>query len=93
MIIGTAEVIIRISWAKSLKEKRMVAKSIIGKVKNKFNVSIAEVESMDEHKKLTIGICCVTNSSNKANEIINEVINYIYDHTEAEIMDVFVEII
>lgn len=93
MIIGTAEVIIRIAWSNSLKEKRMVAKSIIAKTKNKFNVSVAEVESMDEHKKLTIGIACVTNNKNKANEIINKVVDFIYDNTDAEVMDVFIELI
>lgn len=93
MIIGTAEIVIRVSWANSLKEKRMVARSILAKIKNKFNVSAAEVESMDEHKKLTIGIACVTNSNKKADEIINEVVNFIYDNTEGEVIDVFTEIL
>lgn len=93
MIIGTAEIVIRVSWANSLKEKRMVARSILAKIKNKFNVSAAEVESMDEHKKLTIGIACVTNSTKKADEIINEVVNFIYDNTEGEVIDVFTEIL
>ncbi|WP_243186689.1 DUF503 domain-containing protein [Clostridium intestinale] len=92
LIIGTAEIVIRISWANSLKEKRMVSRSILAKIKNKFNVSVAEIENMDEHKKLTIGLCCVSNSTNKSNEIINEVINFIYDNTEGEVIDVFTEI-
>ena len=41
MIIGTSKVRIHAPWVRSLKEKRMVVKSICAKVQNKFNVSIA----------------------------------------------------
>ncbi|GFP77488.1 MULTISPECIES: DUF503 domain-containing protein [Clostridium] len=93
MIIGTAEVTIRIPWAKSLKEKRMVAKSLIQRVKNKFNVSISEVEHQDNHKLLVLGIATVSNSSSHANNSLNEVVDFIYDNTEAEVEDINIEIL
>ena len=47
VIIGSAEITLHASWVMSLKEKRMVVKSIIAKIQNKFNVSIAEVDEQD----------------------------------------------
>lgn len=93
MIVGTAKIHIRISWAHSLKEKRMVSRSLIAKVKNKFNVSICEVEDNDVHKSLVVGIACISNDKRHANSQIDEVINFLYENTETEVMDVEIEIL
>ena len=93
MIIGTCTVTLRISWASSLKEKRMVIKSLMDRMKNKFNISVAEVEEQDNHRIAVIGFVCVTNETSHANSIIDNVVNYIEDNTEAEIEDIFKEIL
>ncbi len=93
MIIGTCTVTLRISWASSLKEKRMVLKSLMDRMKNKFNISVAEIEEQDNHKIAVIGFACVTNETSHANSMIDKVINYIEDNTEAEIEDTFKEIL
>jgi len=93
MIIGTAKVYLYADWIHSLKEKRMIVKSIIDKTKHKFNVSIAEVENQDYHKSIVIGIACITNSSRLANSIIQNVVDYIESNTEALVEKVDVEIL
>lgn len=93
MIIGTCTVTLRIPWASSLKEKRMVIKSLMDRMKNKFNISVAEVEEQDNHKIAVIGFACVTNETAHANSIIDKVMNFIEDNTEAEIEDEFREIL
>ncbi|MEI3524439.1 MAG: DUF503 domain-containing protein [Anaerotignum sp.] len=60
MIIGSCEVTFRADWVTSLKEKRMVLKSLMEKTRHKFNISIAEVDNQDNHKLLTIGFACVS---------------------------------
>lgn len=45
MKILVMEVSIRVSWVNSLKEKRMIVRSITQRLKNKFNISIGEVSS------------------------------------------------
>ncbi len=92
MIIGAARIKIHIPWSHSLKEKRMVIKSIIAKVDNKFNVSIAEIEELDIHQIAVIGIACVTESNVQAQRIIDTVIDYIENTTDAEIVDIQREI-
>ena len=56
MIIGTCMITLRIPWASSLKDKRMVVKSLTDKMKHKFNISVAEVEEQDNHRVAVIGL-------------------------------------
>ncbi|ENK1242886.1 DUF503 domain-containing protein [Clostridium sp. FAM 1755] len=93
MIIGTAKIYLYANWVHSLKEKRMIVKSVISKTKNKFNVSIAEVEMQDIHQNIVIGIACVSNSSKQADSIIQNVVNYIEGNTEAIVSKIETEII
>ena len=46
-------------WVHSLKEKRMVVKSLLAKLRNKFNVSAAEVDEQDIHQIIVIGLAAV----------------------------------
>ncbi|ACQ53705.1 DUF503 domain-containing protein [Clostridium botulinum] len=93
MIIGTAKIHLYANWGHSLKEKRMIVKSVISKTKNKFNVSIAEVEMQDVHQSIVIGIACVSNSTKQADSIIQNVVNYIEGNTEAIVQNIETEII
>jgi uncharacterized protein YlxP (DUF503 family) len=93
LIIGTGKICLYASWVHSLKEKRMVVKSIIDKVKHRFNVSIAEVENLDMHQSIVIGIACVSNSTKHANSSIQNVIEYIEQNTDAVLEKIEVEIL
>ena len=63
MVVGVCKVILNIDSAFSLKEKRQVVKSIVERLKSKFNASVAEVELNDVWKNAVIGISCVSNES------------------------------
>lgn len=93
MIIGTGRIYLQANWVHSLKEKRMIVKSIIDRTKNKYNISIAEIEDQDIHQSIVIGIACVSNDTRHANSIIQNVIQYIEDNTEAVVLDSDIEIL
>jgi uncharacterized protein YlxP (DUF503 family) len=93
MVIGCAKIIIYVSWVHSLKEKRMIVKSLCAKVSNKFNVSIAEVENQDIHQSIGLGFACVTTDSSVADSMIDTILNFIENNTEGEIMHVEREIL
>jgi uncharacterized protein YlxP (DUF503 family) len=93
MIIGTCKVYLTADWVYSLKDKRTVTKSLIERVRNKFNVSIAEIENQDIHKSIVIGFACVSNETSHANSMIDNVVNFIENNTDAEIGDVVIEIL
>ena len=82
MVIGTGKIYLYADWVHSLKEKRAIVKSIIDKVKNRFNISIAEVENLDMHKSIVLGLACVSNSTRHSDSCIQKVIEYIEQNTE-----------
>ena len=92
MIRGSCKIYLEAEWVFSLKDKRMIVKSLVEKIRHKFNVSVAEVENNDIHKSIVIGIACVTNETSHADSIINNVINFIENNTDAVIVDVIMEI-
>lgn len=92
MVIGSCMIYLSAAWVMSLKDKRMVVKSIIERARHKFNISIAEVDMQDVHKKIVIGFACVTNTTSHANSIIDNVLNFIERITDAVIDDVEIEI-
>jgi len=93
LIVGTGKIYLHANWVHSLKEKRMIVKSIIAKVRNKFNVSIAEIEDLDLHQSIVIGIVCVSNSTSLSSSIIQNVMNFIESNTETEVLDIIIEIL
>ena len=88
MIVAIAEVKLYAPWVNSLKEKRMVVKSMIAKVQNKFHVSIAEAGENDVHQTIVLGIACVAGDAAQGDSILDHVLNFIEENTEAEITDV-----
>lgn len=86
MIIGIAKIRLHMPWVHSLKEKRMVIKSICAKVRNQFNVSVAEVEEQDIHQIGVLGFACVAGDKAMADSVIDHVFNYIEDNFEGEIV-------
>ena len=67
-------------WVHSLKEKRMIVKSIIAKLQNKFHVSAAEVEEQDTHQIIVIGVATIIPDQGYADSMMEE-------NCEAEILD------
>lgn len=79
---------LRASWVHSLKEKRMVVKSIIQKLKNKFNISVAEVDKQDIHQTIVIGVAAVCGSKSQVDSTAEKIITFIECNTEAEIVEI-----
>ncbi len=73
-------------WVHSLKEKRMVVKSLLAKIRNKFQVSAAEVEDQDIHQSAVIGIAAIVPHNAQADHIMDEIVNFVEENTEAEIV-------
>lgn len=93
MIIGTCTLKLMIYESNSLKDKRRVLKSIIERIKSRFNVSIAEVDLNDKWQFAVIGIACVTNTSKHAQQIISNTINFIDEDGRVEVLEENIEIL
>jgi len=93
MNVGVCKIRLRLPENLSLKGKRQVLKSIINRVKNKFNVSVAEVDDNDLWQLATLGICYVSNDKRHTNEVLSKVVDSIVNgRFEVEILDYEIEI-
>lgn len=87
-MIATARLTLHIPWSHSLKEKRMVVKSLCAKVSNRFNISIAEIEQQELHQLAVLGFAAVAGDRGQADSIIDHVLDFIEENTEGELVGV-----
>jgi uncharacterized protein len=91
MVVSSLTVKLYAPTCHSLKEKRMIVKSLVQRARNKFNISIAEVEEHDYCQTIVIGAACVSESRTQANSVLDEVMRFIEENTEADIVDYLYE--
>jgi len=93
MIAGLIKITLIIPGNSSLKGKRKVIKSLLGKLKARFNLAAAEVEDNDLWQRAGLGLALVGNDRRYINSAMDKILNYIEHATEAEIIDAQSEII
>jgi uncharacterized protein YlxP (DUF503 family) len=94
MAVGYCTVELRLPENGSLKGKRQVLRSLIGRVQARYNVSIAEIEDQDSWKAATLGISCVSTSGAHAHEMLEKVVDFIQgSRPDAEFLGYNIEII
>ena len=94
MNVGIVRVSLRLPENMSLKGKRQMLKSINSRVRNKFDVAVAEVDDNEYWPLATVGICFISNNKRHSNEVLSRVVNFIEGaRFEAEILDYEIEII
>lgn len=94
MNVGVCRVKLRFPENLSLKGKRQILKSVIARLRNRFNVSVAEVDDQELWQLATLGICCVSNDSRYTNEVLSKVVDFIVNgRFDAEILDYEIEIL
>ena len=93
MIVGTCQIEVLIYESNSLKEKRHVIKSIIERLKSRFNASIAEVDYLDLWNRSVIGVAVVSNSKTLCESSIAKIIDFIDNDERVEIINHFMEVL
>ena len=77
MKVGVSQITLHLPECHSLKEKRPVIKSVMARVRQQFEVAIAEVDEQDRWQLAKLGVSCVSNSSQHSDEILGRVRRYI----------------
>ncbi len=93
MRIATITFRLRAPWVHSLKEKRMIVKSLVAKLQNKFHVSAAEIDEQDVHQIIVIGVASIVPHNAMADSLMDEISEFVESNTEAEIVEEYREII
>ncbi|MFH1312265.1 MAG: DUF503 domain-containing protein [Candidatus Eisenbacteria bacterium] len=88
MIVGTCRVSLHIPDSGSLKAKRFALRSLKDRVRNKFNVSVAEVDDFDLWQRATIGIAVVANEGRFADKVISSVVGMIESDRNVVVIDI-----
>ena len=86
MIVGVLTIELVIYSSSSLKEKKFVVKSIKDKLRNKFNIAIAEVDFLDKWQRAKLGIVTVGNDYTHVENSIQKVFEYLDNWNEFEII-------
>ena len=87
MIIAAITFRLHAPWVHSLKEKRMVVKSLVTQLQNRFHVSVAEIDEQDIHQIIVIGAAAIVPHSAMADSLMNEISVFVETNTEAEILE------
>lgn len=77
MFVGVLTVELFIGESQSLKDKRRVLKSIIDRIKARFNVSIAEVDGLELWQRSTLGLSMISNEQTHVHRVFASVTGFI----------------
>jgi uncharacterized protein YlxP (DUF503 family) len=93
MIVGAAAVEIHIHGSQSLKQKRGVVRSIAQRVRNRFNLSVAEVAGQDRWQFAVLGLCAAGSDAKTVRRVLDRALEFIEDMHLAEVLNTDVEIV
>lgn len=93
MIVGVATVTLGLPESASLKDKRRVVKSVIARLRDRFNVAVAEVDTQEVWQTATLGIACLSTEAAHAHAMLEKAIAAIADsRLDAELEDYRIEL-
>lgn len=92
MMIAAMTFRLHAPWVHSLKEKRMIVKSLVAQMQNRFHVSAAEIEEQDTHQIIVIGAAAVVPHNALANSLMDDVTRFVETATDAQILEESLEI-
>lgn len=93
MLIGTINIKIFIPSSQSLKDKRRVVKSLIKKLQNKFNISVAEIDSLEQWQVSEIGVAIVGNETRVLDQQISRIIDFIDEQPDFQLVNIVTQIL
>ncbi len=91
MIIGLLTLQLHIPASESLKDKRMVVKSLIDRIRNRFNVSISEIDAHDLWQRSVIAIAMVANQTLIIQKVFEKIRNIFIQETSIEVLNCDIE--
>ncbi len=94
MHLGVCRIMLHLPDSASLKDKRQVARSLSARIRNTFNVAVAEVEDQELRQRLTLAVCCISTDPAHANEMVSKVVTFVEEsRRDLELLDYQTEII
>jgi uncharacterized protein YlxP (DUF503 family) len=92
MFIGICTIELHIPESDSLKAKRHSLRSLKDRIRNSFNVSVAEVEDQDLWQKASLAVAALSNDKSHLNQTLDHVLNMVRGVPEISLLDYHIEI-
>jgi uncharacterized protein YlxP (DUF503 family) len=92
MMIAAMTFRLHAPWVHSLKEKRMIVKSLVAQMQNRFHVSAAEIGEQDTHQIVVIGAAAIVPHTAMANSLMDEITQFVETATDAQLLEESLEI-
>ncbi len=93
MFVGVCRVWLQMPENSSLKDKRQVLRSLTQRVRNKFDVAIAEMDAVHEWQTACLGVAAISNNAQHTNEVLSKVMRFIEEtRLDAQLYDYQMEI-
>lgn len=94
MVIGTCTIHLQLAENGSLKGKRRIIKSITSRLRNEFNISVAEVEDQELWGSAQLGLACVSTDAAQAHRLLTRAVNRLSGmRVDAEVVDYRIEML
>jgi uncharacterized protein YlxP (DUF503 family) len=93
MIVGLCTIELYLPDAQSLKAKRQILLSLKTRLRDKFNVSVAEVGEQDLWQRAVFGIACVANEKIHVNQVLDQAINLVRSVPTIELVQARIEML
>jgi len=93
IIVGLCTIELFIPDSQSLKDKRQVLLSLKERLRQKFNLSVAEVDGLDLWQKAVLGVACVANDGRHVNQVLDQALNLIRSNPAIEIVQSRIELL
>ena len=93
MTIGILQLVIFMHNSSSLKQKRMILHSLKARLRNNFNVSIAQIGDEDKWQKSTLAVVGVERYRNNVDSLLSNIVNFIEEFNGIELIDYETELI
>lgn len=93
MVIGVCRIVLAIPGNDSLKGKRKVVRSVIDRLRSRFNVAVAEVEDMDNWRRAVVGLAVVSNDTSHVHAMLDNIRSFVAEARGAVLLDHGVELV
>jgi uncharacterized protein YlxP (DUF503 family) len=87
LVLGVCQLVFRLPENFSLKGKRSQVKSLLDRIRHRFNAAAAEVANLDNHHQATLAMVVVSNDSSHVNRMVDQIVSYAESNTEMPLVD------
>jgi uncharacterized protein YlxP (DUF503 family) len=91
MLVGVLQLELHIYDANSLKEKRTVVNSILGRIRSRYQVSAAQLDTHDMWNRATLGVAIISNEAAAVHRVLNPIRDFVENDTRCDVIDCRIE--